>query len=70
MNKLESERTLTEIELSAALDQSVEAAVALRIPESELVARLLQRIQDKTPSNVVPLRSQPKTKLFDPLAGP
>lgn len=69
MNKLKLKRIDTNIDLSAALDRSVEAAVILGISETDLVAQLLQRLTLKTKTNVVPLR-QPPVKMFNPLAGP
>jgi hypothetical protein len=64
---LERERDSRETNLSAALDDVVEAAVALRVPEQELVAQLLDCLHKKTSSKVVPLYPH---KMYDPQAGP
>jgi hypothetical protein len=72
VNKLKLKRTDTSIDLSAALDRSVEAAVVLGVCETDLVALLLERFKSKTQNNqnnVVLLRQPPK-KMFNPEAGP
>lgn len=55
--------------LSAALDKTVEAAVALEISEQYLVKELLTRLKKRISGAVVPLNPQPQ-KMCDPSAGP
>jgi len=69
VNKLKIKRTDKEIDLSAALDRSVEVAVISGISETELVSRLRERFNSGIKSNVVALR-QPPHKMFNPEAGP
>lgn len=63
------ERECTQSNLSAALDETVEAAVALRISEQELIAKMLERWQKRASSKVVSIYPQPQ-KMFNPTAGP
>jgi ABC-type transporter Mla subunit MlaD len=62
--KLEQESTQTK--LSAALDDTVEAAVALRMTERELVAQVLECLHQKSSKGEPPQAH----KMFDPQAGP
>jgi len=70
VNKSKLKRKSKEIDLAAALDQSVEAADYLRISENDLVAQLLERAHSKAISNVVPLRVDLQRKMYNPEAGP
>jgi hypothetical protein len=64
-------REYTYADLAAALDESAQAAVALRISQSDLVDRLLQRLRSiESPNNVVPFRTELQKPLYDPSAGP
>jgi len=70
MSKSNLKQEYTDNDLTAALDHSVEAAVALSISEHDLVAQLVHRLHDKAPIKPVPSHVEPQRKLFDPLAGP
>lgn len=70
MNKTKLKRKSTENDLAAALDKSVEAAVDLRISETELIAQLLERLHSKAICQVVPLWLEPQEKTYHPEAGP
>ncbi len=68
VNQLKLKREATETDLEAALDRSVEAAVNLRISETDLVDRLLQRLHSKSPHRVVPLHIDALRNMYNPEA--
>lgn len=70
MNKLKINRQYTETDLAAAIDQSVEAAVALAISEMDLVGRLLERVHSKSTNKVITLPVDPVRKMCNTDAGP
>jgi len=70
MNQSKLKQELSETDLSAALDKSVEAAVALHISETDLVHLLMQHCHPECSGDVVGLHAEPHKKMFDPLAGP
>ena len=73
MNDLNIERKTTD-DLAVALNQSVEAAVDLKMPEAELVAWLLERLHSKRELDAsictAPTLSVSRVKMFNPEAGP
>ena len=66
MNKLDSKRNYTEHDVEEALEQCVEAAVALGIQKIELVAELLDRYPDPSATQ----EEEPARPMFNPEAGP
>jgi hypothetical protein len=70
MNTVKIKRNNSHNDLSAALDQCVEAAVASGVSESQLVYRLIEKLQARSKNNVVPLRTEPQKKSYNPEAGP
>jgi hypothetical protein len=70
VNPANLKQDLSETDLTAALDKSVEAAVALHISETELVNLLIQHCHHEAAGDIGALHDEPHRKLFDPLAGP
>jgi len=68
MNKLQTNEDV-ESELSAALDHTVEAAVALKMSETELTSRLVEEVHSRLASRI-PLLPDLRRKIYDPSAGP
>jgi hypothetical protein len=59
--------------LTAALDQTVQAAVALGVSEREVLERLSQSFSKNAnacQSNIVPIMVPPARKMYDSSAGP
>ncbi len=68
MNEVRIKRTSTQSDLAAALDKTVEAAVALGLSEYEVLCQLSQRMHSKTAPDELPRQRQ--KKMYNPEAGP
>ena len=60
--------------VSAAIDESVEAALSskLRLIENQIAERVVQRLKQQSQDSIVPQRLpvEPNRQIYNPLAGP